>query len=144
MSDNTFKVAVGDTLPAFVRTTGLANWNRFAAVNDEFIDIHMDDDAGRNAGYESAFGMGTLLWSYLHNLVRDWVGEGGRIIEIDCQFRAPNIKGLTLTGHGTVTKVRGNLVDLALSIEDQHGNILTPGSATVELAGNRTTDGEAP
>lgn len=143
MSDNTFAVAVGDTLPPFVRTTGLANWNRFAAVNDEFIDIHMDDDAGRDAGYESAFGMGTLLWSYLHNLVRDWLGERGRIIEIDCQFRAPNIKGLTLTGHGTVTSVRGDLVEIALSIEDQHGTILTPGSATVELAGNRTTDGEA-
>ncbi|PYE16303.1 hypothetical protein DFR67_10854 [Williamsia limnetica] len=139
MSDITFAVAVGDTLPPFVRTTGLANWNRFAAVNDEFIDIHMDDDAGRDAGYESAFGMGTLLWSYLHNVVRDWLGEHGRISEINCQFRAPNTKGLTLSAHGRVTAVAGGVVQLDVWIEDQHGNTLTPGSATVQLTGGDVT-----
>jgi hypothetical protein len=40
---------VGDELPPFVRTTGFDNWNRYAAVNDEFVPIHMDDDAGRAA-----------------------------------------------------------------------------------------------
>lgn len=30
-------------IPPYVRTTGLANWNRYAAVNDELILIHMDD-----------------------------------------------------------------------------------------------------
>lgn len=139
----TFEVAVGDTLPPFVRTTGLANWNRFAAVNDEFIDIHMDDDAGRNAGYDSAFGMGTLLWSYLHNVVRDWVGEHGRITAMNCQFRAPNLKGMTLTGQGTVTAIVEKCgireVELDLWIKDQHGTTLTPASATVQLDSPTTT-----
>ncbi len=30
-------VAVGDELPVWSRETGLLNWNRFAAVNDEFF-----------------------------------------------------------------------------------------------------------
>src|ERR1700759_831327 len=88
---------VGDVLPPFTRTTDFANWNRYAAVNCEFVDIHMDDEAGRAAGYPSAFGMGNLQWSYLHNLVRDWLGDDGAIVSLKGQFRAPNTKGMKVT-----------------------------------------------
>ena len=47
-------------MPTFTRSTALGNWNRFATVNDEFVQIYMDDDAGRAAGYPPAFGMGNL------------------------------------------------------------------------------------
>lgn len=137
MSSNTFEVAVGQSVPPFERTTGFANWNRFAAVNHEFVDIHMDDEAGRAAGYDSAFGMGNLLWSYLHCMLRDWLGDAGRIREVRCQFRSPNTKGMKLTAGGTVTAVRDDagrrLVDLDIWISDSNGTVLTPGSATVEL-----------
>src|ERR1700759_5756309 len=90
----------GDTLPTFERTTGFAAWNRYAAVNDEFVPIHMDDEAGRAAGYPSAFGVGNLQVSYLHNLVRDWLDGRGRIVAISGQFRGPNLKGQTGTARG--------------------------------------------
>ena len=57
------------TVPSFVRTTGLGNWNRYAAVNDEFIDIHMDRDAAKAAGLPDVIGMGNLRIAYLHNLL---------------------------------------------------------------------------
>ena len=75
------EIAVGDELPTFQRTTGFHHWNRYAAVNDEFVPIHMDDEAGRAAGYESAFGMGNLQWAYLHDLLRQWMGDSGRILQ---------------------------------------------------------------
>ena len=75
---------VDHEIPPFERIVGLHNWNRYAAVNDEFVDIHMDDDAGRDAGYPGAFGMGNLQWSYLHNLIRAWVGDDGRIVRMAC------------------------------------------------------------
>jgi acyl dehydratase len=130
---------VGDELPSFTRTTGFHNWNRYAAVNDEFVPIHMDDEAGRAAGYPTAFGMGNLQWSYLHNLVRDWLGGQGRIVRLGCQFRAPNTKGMTVTAHGVVTAIRDDggrpVADLDIWTEDQDGNKLAPGTATVELGG---------
>jgi acyl dehydratase len=130
-------VKVGDELPEFVRATGLHNWNRFAAVNYEFVPIHMDDEAGREAGYPSAFGMGSLQWSYLHGLIYSWVGDRGTIVSIGCQFRNANTKGMTVTGKGKVTAVRDeggrHLVDLDIWTEDQDGNKLAPGQATVEL-----------
>jgi acyl dehydratase len=126
---------VGDQLPTFVRKTGLDNWNHYAAVNYEFVPIHMDDEAGRAAGYPTAFGMGALQLSYLHNLLRDWLGDHGRISRFSVQYRGPNLKGQTLTARGVVTAVRdeagARVIDLDVWTEQQDGEKLAPGSATV-------------
>ncbi len=132
-------VTVGTELPVFVRTTDFHNWNRYAGVNDEFVPIHMDDEAGRAQGFPGAFGMGNLMWSYLHNLVRDWMGDDGRIVAIGCSFRSPNLRCMTIEARGTVIAVRDedseHLVDLELSVVD-HDNpdtVLVPATATVAL-----------
>jgi hypothetical protein len=133
---------VGAEIPVFVRATGPANWNRYAAVNDEFVAIHMDDAAGRAAGAPGAFGMGNLQWAYLHNLLRDWLGDRGRIVAVSCQLREKNTKGQTVTARGRVTAIRSDLethsgpetrVDLDVWIEDQDRRPLAKGTATVAL-----------
>ena len=53
-------LSVGTELPPFVRETRMENWNRFAAVMDEFVPHHMDDDDGKKSGMPGAFGMGNL------------------------------------------------------------------------------------
>jgi acyl dehydratase len=126
-------VNVGDAVPTFTRATGFANWNRYAAVNDEFVPIHMDDEAGAAAGNGGAFGMGNLQWAYLHNMLRDWMGPDGEILSIEVQFRSPNVKGQTVTAHGVVTAVEGDVVSLDVWTEQQEGVKLAPGSAKVRL-----------
>ena len=139
MSVDRDTVTVGTELPVFVRTTGFHNWNRYAAVNDEFVPIHMDDEAGRAQGFPGAFGMGNLMWSYLHNLVRDWMGDDGRIVAMGCSFRAPNLRDMTVEARGTVTAVRDEggerLVDLELMVVDHDDpeQVLVPATATVAL-----------
>jgi hypothetical protein len=133
----TSELTVGWEIPVLQRKTGLHNWNRYAAVNDEFVDIHMDDEAGKTAGYPSAFGMGNLQWSYLHTLLRNWMGENGRIVQLACQFRSANVKGQVLTAHGKVAAVRDNgtetLVELEVWIDNDSGQVMAPGTATVGL-----------
>jgi acyl dehydratase len=129
-------LSVGDEIPPFERVTGFANWNRYAAVNDEFVPIHMDDSAGREAGYPTAIGMGNLQWAFLHNVLREWMGDDGRIEEIACQFRAPNTKDQTVTARGRIEAVRHDggrvIVDLTVWTEVD-GVDLAPGTATVSL-----------
>ena len=145
-------VAPGLELPPLQRQPGFHHWNRYAAVNDEFVDIHMDDGAGQAAGYRSAFGMGNLQWAYLHNLLESWLGGRGRVVALSCQFRAPNVRGQTVTAHGRVTAVQpqpgGEIrADLAVWTEDQDGNRLAPGEATVIIgspAGQEQDAGTAP
>jgi acyl dehydratase len=140
------RLRVGDHIPPFRRQTGFDLWNRYAAVNDEFVPIHMDDEAGRSAGYPSAFGMGNLQWAFLHNVLRQWAGDGARIVRLACQFRGANVRGQTVTAHGTITALRPEgeevLVDLDVWTEQQDGLRLAPGQATIALP--RDADTPAP
>ena len=137
MTQATSELTVGAEIPVFQRATGLQNWNRYAAVNDEFVDIHMDDEAGRAAGFPTAFGMGNLQWSYLHSMLRSWIGEGGRIVHVQCQFRSPNIRNQVVTAHGKITAIRDEgaetIVDLDVWTENDSGQPMAPGSATVAI-----------
>jgi acyl dehydratase len=131
------EVAVGLELPAFRRITDFENWNRFAAVNDEFSPTHMDDQGGKRAGFPTAIGMGYLQWSYLHNVLRDWVDGRGRIARASCQFRAPNLRGQAITARAIVTRisegVEGDVVELEMWIENEDSVKLCRGNAAVIL-----------
>ena len=65
MANNVYfeDVEVGQEIPAFERKTDFMHWNRYAAVNEEFVYVHMDDEAGKAAGQGAAFGMGNLRWA---------------------------------------------------------------------------------
>jgi acyl dehydratase len=129
---------VGAEIPTFARETGFANWNRYAAVDDDFYAIHMDDEAGRGAGYATAIGMGNLQWSYLHNVLREWMGQEGRIERLSCQFRGPNLQGQTVKGRGRLIAVRPGQrrveVDLKVWTESEEGRPLASGNATMSFS----------
>ena len=130
-------IATGTSLPDFVRTTDFANWNRYAAVNDEFVPMHMDPEEGRRAGQRDAFGMGNLRIAYLHDQLRDWLGDAGDIVSFSCQFRGYNFKGDQLRARGVVdaTEERDGmrLAHLTLGVDNQDGVDTTPASASVLL-----------
>jgi len=131
------QIVVGAELPTRTWTAGFEVWNRFAAVNDEFVPIHMDDEAGRAAGYDGAFGMGYLQWSWAHDVLRDFVGECGRIDRVQGSFRAPTIKGARVTASGRVSAVStdGNrlVVDVDVWTRTDDGVVLLPGTASVSF-----------
>ncbi len=131
-------VEVGQEITPWSRKTDFMNWNRYAAVNDEFVYIHMDDVAGRAALNEAgAFGMGNLRFAYLHNMLRDWAGDEAQIRKVGCQYRSINQKDDVLTCTGLVTGKRvedgEHLIDLKVDVVDQTGKSTTPGEATVAL-----------
>jgi acyl dehydratase len=131
-------VNVGDEVPAWSRQTDFMNWNRYAAVNDEFVYIHMDDEAGRAAlNEQGAFGMGNLRYTYMLNALRDWLGDEVTIRECGLQYRARNQKHDLLTVKGTVTEksvVDGErLLRLDMNVVNQNGESTSPGHAVVAL-----------
>lgn len=121
----------------FVRHTGVNNWNRYAAVNDEFIDVHMSDEAARRAGHRGIFGMGNLRVAYLHNMLHDWLGQRGDIVSFSCQFRHLNFVDDVLTCHAEVTRVEEvdglAVAVLTLGVTNQLDVETTPGTARVVL-----------
>src|SRR5579871_2142328 len=105
----TTMIDVGQAIPEFTRGANYQAWNRFAAVNDEFVDIHMDDEAGRAAGYETAFAMGNLGFAWIHCMLREWLKDlDGRIVSVAVQFRSPTLRNRVVTAKGVVTAVRSD------------------------------------
>lgn len=128
-------VTVGQSLTPFVRESGFAYWNRYAAVNDEFIPIHMYDEAGQEAGYPTAFGMGNLTWAYLHLALHSWFGPTARIGKVSAQFRNAVVRGTTLSVGGEVTgaKERDGAVHytVSMTVTAQDGTLIAPVDAEV-------------
>jgi acyl dehydratase len=131
-------VEVGSELPTFSRETDLMNWNRFAAVNDEFTYNHMDDDYGREVmGRSGAIGMGNLRLSYVICLLQDWAGDEADIREAEISFREFNHKGDVLTAVGTIVEKLvedgEHLVRVETDVVNQDGVGTSPGHALVAL-----------
>jgi acyl dehydratase len=130
-------VEIGQEIPAFVRETDFMSWNRYAAVNEEFVYIHMDDEAGKAAGQGAAFGMGNLRWAYVLNALRAWIGDEAEVRELSLQFRAVNHKHDVLRTSGVVTEKKQengeNLVVLEVNVLNQKDEKTAPGRAVVAL-----------
>jgi acyl dehydratase len=130
-------VEIGQEIPAFERKTDFMNWNRYAAVNDEFVFVHMDDEVGKAAGQGAAFGMGNLRWAYVINALQDWIGDEAEIRELSMQFRAINHKHDVLTTRGVVSAKSvedgEHLVTLDINVVNQDGAATAPGTAVVVL-----------
>ena len=138
MSVNFNEIEVGTKLPDWSRKTSFAEWNRYAAVNEEFVPFHMDDEAGRRAGNEEgAFGMGNLRYAYIVNALHDWIGDEAVIREVGCQFRAINQKDDVLSVIGEVTEKYtengSQLLKLDINVVNSEGSPTCPGHAIVEL-----------
>ncbi|MDE0453437.1 MAG: hypothetical protein OXI90_16920 [Gammaproteobacteria bacterium] len=131
-------IQVGDRLPEWSRQTSFPEWNRYAAVNHEFVPFHMDDEAGRAAGNpKGAFGMGNLRYAYIVNALHDWIGDEGIVREAGCQHRVLNCKDDVLTVVGEVTEKviedGEQRVRLEINVVNQDGVPTCPGHAVVVL-----------
>jgi acyl dehydratase len=130
-------VELGQEIPGFTRQTDFMHWNRYAAVNEEFVYIHMDDEAGKAAGQGAAFGMGNLRWAYILNALRAWIGDEAEVRELSMQFRAVNHKHDVLRTQAIVTDKKQengeNLVILDVNILNQKDEKTAPGRAVVVL-----------
>lgn len=131
-------VRPGDALPAWSRTTDFMHWNRYAAVNDEFMPFHMDDEDGRRAGNPAgAFGMGNLRFAYMLNALQAWIGDAAEVRELACRYRVMNQKHdeLTVVGRVVASELVGDEGQIRLDIDvtNQKGESTCPGHAIVVL-----------
>ena len=131
------ELTVGAEIPPFIRRSDFDAWNRYAAVNEEFVPIHMDDEAGRLAGFPSAIGMGNLSFAYLLNMLRAWMGEAGVIKKVGVSYRQPSIRKSTIAARGKLARVTttadGFEIELDLWVDDDQGRVLLNGQAEVFL-----------
>ena len=131
-------VNVGDQLPELVKAPDRSQLVKYAAGSGDFNPLHFDPDFEQSRQIGDNIVHGRMKYASLGELVSNWLGHGGWIRSIACQYRGMDMRGATFTCKGVVTAKREEdgrkLVDLEVWTEDAKGARTTPGTATVVLA----------
>jgi acyl dehydratase len=131
-------VQEGQELPPYAQKVGYMELNRFAGANGELVPIHMDPDYAKDvAKLPDVIVMGNLKLAYIANAITDWAGDEGWIRKLFVEYRKMDLVNKTITAKGKVTKKYqqdgAHLIDLDVWVENEDGEVTTPGRATVSL-----------
>ena len=132
-------VKVGDELPALVKgPIQQIQLTRYAGASGDFNPIHQDDEFAKAAGMGGVFAHGMLSMGFVAQAVTDWAGAGS-VRKIGVRFAAIVRLKDTVTCRGRVVgtsqKDGVNLVELDIWAENQKGEKVVTGKATVSLPG---------
>lgn len=106
-------------------------------IPDTVQRLHWEADWANKLGIPVPYDYGGIRETFLTNLITNWMGDDGWLWKMSCQHRKFVYTGDTYWIHGKVVAKREaegrGEVDLELSIENQHGTVVTPGTACVLL-----------
>jgi len=130
-------VRVGDELPPLVKgPIQQIQLTRYAGASGDFNPIHQDPEFAKAAGMGDVFAHGMLSMGFVAQAVTDWSGAG-TVRKIGVRFTALVRLKDTVTCRARVlaksSKDRVNLVDLEVWAENQKGEKVVTGTATVAL-----------
>ncbi|MGD9603798.1 MAG: hypothetical protein AB7O21_13420 [Gammaproteobacteria bacterium] len=98
--------------------------------------IHYDESYSTTVeGHPGIVIDGPLQGDWLTQVVLDWLGEEGRLVEFEYSNRRASYLGQTLTATGRVAAVdpATGTATLDIAITDAAGQVLTPGRAVVQF-----------
>jgi acyl dehydratase len=130
-------VKEGDELPVLKKKPSVTQLVKYAAGSGDFNPLHHDYNFPQSKMIGSVIVHGRFKYAALGELVSNWLGHGGRVRKISCQYRGMDFPDRELTCGGKVVRKWEDggrkLVDLQLWTENDEGKKTTPGTATVEL-----------
>ncbi|MFW6195320.1 MAG: MaoC/PaaZ C-terminal domain-containing protein [Chloroflexota bacterium] len=130
-------VSVGDEVPPLQKRADTRQLVKYAGASGDFYEIHYDAEFAARAGHESVLIHGALKSAWLAQMLTDWIGDRGRLVEFSISYRRMDYPYDTLTCRGTVTDKRiedgVGLVECEIGLENGQGTVTTPGTAVVSL-----------
>ncbi len=131
-------VRVGQAMTTLSVTTTTAQLFFFSAATYNGHRIHYDRTWAVDVeGYPDVLVHGPLQAALMARAVTDWIGAAGRLVRFEVRNQASAFPGEQLRFAGTVVATREvdgrGQVDLTIRGEKGEGEVLMPGSATVEL-----------
>ena len=130
-------VKVGDELPPLTKgPIQQIQLTRYAGASGDFNPIHQDDEFAKAAGMGGVFAHGMLSMGFVAQSLTDWAGAGN-VRKVGVRFAGlVRLKDtVTCCGRvsGTTRRDGAGLVDLELWAENQRGEKVVTGKATVAL-----------
>ena len=133
-------VSVGDALVPVEVTLTRRDLIRYAGASGDFNVIHWDERSAEAVGLPDVIAHGMLTMGQALQVVTDWVGDPGRILEYGVSFKRPvavdAVVGATLQFGGKVLSLdeerRTAVIEIAATENGQA--VLGRARATVQLA----------
>ena len=127
-------VKVGDELPPVVKgPIQQIQLTRYAGASGDFNPIHQDAEFAKAAGMGDVFAHGMLSMGFVGQVVTDWAGPAA-VRKLNVRFAAIVRLKDVITCRGRVLGKSGkDLVDLEIWAENQRGEKVVTGKATVAL-----------
>ena len=130
-------VAEGQEIPTLTEKCTSQRLVMWAAGSGDFYQIHYDKDFAQGNNLPDRITHGALKHALLGRLLHDWVGDGGRVKKVACQYRGMDMVNEDVICHGLVKRKfqegGENLVELEVWTETPQGQKTTPGTAVVAL-----------
>lgn len=131
------QLSVGDELPSLVKPAiSRLQLALYASAGADHNPIHVDDAAARFGGLPGVIAHGMLTMGFLGQLLTQWVPQR-QVLGFSARFvgMAYPDDVITCTGQIVGKRIEGgrNLVDLAIAANNQKGETLQSGTATVAL-----------
>jgi hydroxyacyl-ACP dehydratase HTD2-like protein with hotdog domain len=126
-------VRAGDELDPVTRHASRVQLFLYSAATHNPHRIHYDRDYAATEGHPDIIVHGPLQGAWLSQFVTDWAGPRGRMLTLTWQNRRSAVPEHDYVFRGTVDAVDGDVVRLAVRMEDGDGAVLMPGTATVRL-----------
>lgn len=106
---------------------------QYAGASGDYNPLHSDERYAREiAGYPSLFAHGMLTMGMTGRILTDWFGPES-LLTYGVRFVAQVWPGDQLTATATVTDVRHEEADLAITTVNQKGDVVLSGTGTVRL-----------
>ena len=133
------EVEPGQKLPELLKEVSIQQMAMYAATGWDFQPIHYDSGTAQNQGFRAAVAAGPMVTNFLAQMLTEWIGINGFLKKIACSYRGNVFPDDKLTCQGQVTNKYSegkiNLVECEVWAENQDGEKVVRGTATVELPG---------
>jgi acyl dehydratase len=130
-------VEEGADIPTLVKHPTTQQLVKWAGASGDYYQIHYDKDFAQRAKLQGVIVHGMLQVSFLGQLMTDWVGEGGTLKKMSCNYKAMFYPGEEALCKGKVTKkyVEGgeHLVECSIWVENPKGEKTVEGTVVATL-----------
>ena len=130
-------VAEGQEMPQLVKNPSTRQLVKWAGASGDYYEIHYDKDFAQSTGLDGCIVHGWLTFSFVAQMVTDWMGQDAFLKKVGVSYRGMNIPGQDIICKGTITskyEADGDkIVECDIWAETSEGKKTTPGKAVVAL-----------
>ena len=133
------EIAVGAEIPSKTGCLTTRQVVKWAAVTDDFFEIHYDKDFAQSQGLEGVIVHGTLGAAFLTQTITDWIGAVALVKKIGFRYRGIIYPKRNITARGRVVEkyidVNDRCLKCELWLENDRGEQVTLCEAIVVFPG---------